>query len=221
MRGLLHDERSRAPFCHRRTHTFGLGGDCLGSVGDPGLVRWSDPNVGGLSELARLGSHAGDALHIRAHSNLAHAPRLDFSLGRSAREGDSLGDDLGPVGLAVTGAQGLSSPPQLALVAGCCDCGARGRQRCPAISSRACHTEPYRIRCGPWYSNSAGAYLLAVVSWVMLLAWAAVLLRRSGRPTGRPEMRMRDRSSALRAAWTKMPSRLPLPEGGGDSAGKA
>lgn len=67
----------------------------------------------------------------------------------------------------------------------------------------------------------AGAYLLAVASWVLLLAWAAMLLSRS-----RPSADRRGDDSLVPAPVGSGPLgedsvRLPLPEGGDDSGRKA
>jgi hypothetical protein len=67
----------------------------------------------------------------------------------------------------------------------------------------------------------AGAYLLAVVCWVVLLAWCAVLL---GRP--RPSKAEPDDDSLVPAPMGSTPLRedsvkLPLPEAGDDSVGDA
>ena len=67
----------------------------------------------------------------------------------------------------------------------------------------------------------AGAYLLAIVSWVLLLAWAAVLLGRT-----RPAAEHSANDSLVPAPVHSGPAgedsvRLPLPEGGVDAGGKA
>ena len=66
----------------------------------------------------------------------------------------------------------------------------------------------------------AGAYLLAIVSWVLLLAWAAVLFARTQRGAKPPDdslVPVPARSGPL----GEDSARLPLPESGDDSGGKA
>ena len=67
----------------------------------------------------------------------------------------------------------------------------------------------------------AGAYLLATICWVLLLAWAAVLLSRSGRPAEPPGDDSLVSAPVHSGPLDEDSVRLPLPEGGGDSAGKA
>jgi hypothetical protein len=67
----------------------------------------------------------------------------------------------------------------------------------------------------------AGAYLLAVICWVLLLAWCAVLLSRP-----RPSKAEPDDDSLVPALVGPTPLgedsvKLPLPESGGDSSGNA
>jgi len=67
----------------------------------------------------------------------------------------------------------------------------------------------------------AGAYILAVVCWVLLLAWCAVLLSRP-----RPSKAEPDDDTLVPAPVGSSPLRedsvkLPLPEGGTDSSGNA
>jgi hypothetical protein len=68
----------------------------------------------------------------------------------------------------------------------------------------------------------AGAYLLAVGSWVLLLGWIAALMSRTAPRTNPPD----DESLVAVPAAPGPPRgsdsvRLPLPEGGNDSAGNA
>ncbi len=66
----------------------------------------------------------------------------------------------------------------------------------------------------------AATYLLALVCWVLLLAWAAVLLartRRSANPSNDSLVPVPVRSGPLGEG----PVRLPLPKSGDDSGGKA
>ena len=67
----------------------------------------------------------------------------------------------------------------------------------------------------------AGAYLLAVASWVLLLAWAAVQLNRSGHTAEQPGDDSLITAPVHSGPLDEDSVRLPLPEGGGDSAGKA
>ncbi len=67
----------------------------------------------------------------------------------------------------------------------------------------------------------AGADLLATICWVLLLAWAAVLLSRSGRPAEPPGDDSLVPAPVHSGPLGEDSVRLPLPEGGGDSAGKA
>ncbi len=67
----------------------------------------------------------------------------------------------------------------------------------------------------------AGSYLLAVVCWVLLLAWCAVLLCRTV-----PNKKQPDEDSLVPASVGPTPLgedsvKLPLPESGGDSSGNA
>lgn len=67
----------------------------------------------------------------------------------------------------------------------------------------------------------AGSYLLAVNCWILLLAWAAVLLNRSAATAEQPGD---DALHMAPLASGSMPSasvQLPLPESGGDVAGNA
>jgi len=66
----------------------------------------------------------------------------------------------------------------------------------------------------------AGAFLLALVCWVLLLAWAAVLFvrtQRSANPSNDSLVPAPVRSGPLGEGSV----RLPLPESGDDSGGKA
>jgi hypothetical protein len=67
----------------------------------------------------------------------------------------------------------------------------------------------------------AAAYLLAIVSWVLILAWCAVLLSRSPRAADKPD----DDSLVLVPVGSgplgEDSVKLPLPKGGDDSGGNA
>ncbi len=67
----------------------------------------------------------------------------------------------------------------------------------------------------------AGAYLLAVASWVLLLAWGAVLLGRTPSIKPRPEDESLVPAPVGAGPLGKDSVRLPLPEGGDDSGGRA
>jgi hypothetical protein len=67
----------------------------------------------------------------------------------------------------------------------------------------------------------AGTYLLAIASWVLLLAWAAVLLSRSERTAEQPGDNSLVPAPAGTGPLGEDSVRLPLPEGGGDSGGEA
>jgi hypothetical protein len=67
----------------------------------------------------------------------------------------------------------------------------------------------------------SGTYLLAIASWVLLLAWAAVLLGRSGRAAEQLGDASLVPAPAGNGPLGEDSVKLPLPEGGGDSGGKA
>lgn len=68
----------------------------------------------------------------------------------------------------------------------------------------------------------AVAYLLAVASWVLLLAWAAVLLSRQPQlAAGQPADDSLVPTPVHSGPLGEDSARLPLPEGGDDSGGKA
>jgi hypothetical protein len=67
----------------------------------------------------------------------------------------------------------------------------------------------------------AGAFLLAVASWVLLLAWAAVLLGRSRPSKGQPGDDSLVPIPVHSGPLGEDSVKLPLPEGGGDSGRKA
>ncbi len=66
----------------------------------------------------------------------------------------------------------------------------------------------------------AGAYLLAIVSWVLLLAWAAVLFARTQRGAKPPDDSLVP-APAQSGPLGEDSARLPLPESGDDSSGRA
>jgi len=67
----------------------------------------------------------------------------------------------------------------------------------------------------------AGAFLLAVASWVLLLAWAAMLLGRSRPSKGKPGDDSLVPAPVGVAPLGEDSVKLPLPEGGDDTGGKA
>jgi hypothetical protein len=107
---------------------------------------------------------------------------------------------------------------ELALVARRGDCGAGGR----ALPGHFFNGEPHGTVAHQVWAvilKLAGAYLLAIASWVLLLAWAAVLLART---------RAASKAAGRRFARCRLPVpgplgedsvALPLPESGDDSGG--
>ena len=166
-----------------RGDAAGLDRRGLGRLGAAGLVRRPDSAVGGLSELAGSGTLAGEALHLRAHSSAGSPcssgsfagswcrPRL-FRTPASAQWGWRL-----PL------RQGDPALVELALVAG------RGRcaRWCVWLPGRFFAADPHgTVSAQIWHVSLklAATYLLAVGSWVLLLAWEAVLF---GRQNPRPD----------------------------------
>jgi hypothetical protein len=66
-----------------------------------------------------------------------------------------------------------------------------------------------------------GAFLLAVVCWVLMLAWAAVLLSRVPPRKTEPEEESLVPAPVGSGPLNEDSVKLPLPEGGDDSGGKA
>ena len=220
MRALARRRRQACQAVAGRAHAAGLGGRRLGLLGHPRLVRRSDSAVGRLSELAML----------RRTREPGSSPMNTSSAGSRWPSGFCAGSSCRPRSFLTrwprhSGVGGLPLRRVLRLL--------WNWRWWPAVvlaaligvalPGRFFTGEPHgTVAHQVWdvFLKLAGAYLLAIVSWVLLLAWAAVLFARTQRGAKPPD------DSLVPAPVHSGPLgedsvRLPLPESSDDSGGKA
>ena len=211
MRRFFDQEDAPRAVCVGRAHAAGLDRGGVACMVDSGLVRRSDSAVGGISELARLGERAGKSLHLRAHFNLAHVLEWIFRW---------IVVPAKVIPHAMASAQWGWRLPWRKLLRmmlnwrwwiGAVIAALVG----VLLPSYFFNGEPHgTVAHQVWAAilKPVGAYLLAMASWVLLLAWAAVLLARDEHKPKTPGDDALVAAPVGSAPLGKSSIKLPLPE---------
>ena len=202
-----------------RCHSAGLDRHGLGLLGVARLVRRPDSAVGRLSELAGLGLTRAPRLFTYDHIQRWLTMPSGYCAGSWCRPRSFPMQWHRRSGAGVCPCGGFCAS---------CGTGAGGWRWCWRRCSAWCCQATSLPECprngtaqvGVVVLKLAAAYLLAVVSWVLLLAWAAVLFARTQSGAKPPDDSLVP-ASAQSGPLGEDSARLPLPESGGDSSGNA